>query len=327
METKTLTSSQTTDTDAKKAVHPATTTDDSPDLVVSAKNLSKSFGEVRAVRGVDLEVRSGEVVAVLGPNGAGKSTIIEMLMGLITPDSGSLEVLGKRPGQAASQGAVAAMLQTGALLEDQRVETMLKLIAGLHGAGRRLDFLIDQLGARDLLKRKVRKCSGGQRQKIRLIMALLPNPKLLILDEPTAGLDPTARRHFWESMRIQAQAGRTILFATHYLEEAEHFAARTIIVNAGQIVADGPTALVREKAASQHLKAMIPTQMWGSIQSLLEMLQLSSAEYTYRDGLFEISAPNVRQLAIALLKNEAITGVELTNASLEDTFASLTESE
>lgn len=294
-------------------------------LLVNADGLTKKYKEVNAVSGIDFTVKTGEMLALLGPNGAGKSTTIEMMLGLIDPTSGTLTVGGLRPHQAASYGVVSAMLQNGAMLDDNKVGSMLRLIAVLNNATERLDDLIDQHGIRDLMDRKVRALSGGQRQMVRLVMALLPDPKLLILDEPTAGLDPTARTLFWQSMRRQSEEhGRTIIFATHYLEEAEQFAQRTIIMNKGHIVADGATAAIRNEVAHQCVTALVPPARHAEIQQLITKLA-PDATIDINDNLFTITAKNLRELAAQLMTDPQISGVELKNASLNDTFAALTE--
>ncbi|MDO5747225.1 MAG: ABC transporter ATP-binding protein [Actinomycetaceae bacterium] len=292
---------------------------------LTLQSVTKSFGTTTAVDSIDITITEGEVVALLGPNGAGKSTTIEMILSLLTPDSGTVTVNGVSPQQAAANGSVGAMLQTGALLEDLRVSTMLHLMADLHGAQERLAVLIDELGVTDLMKRRVRKCSGGERQRLRLVMALLSEPSLLILDEPTAGLDPTARRKFWEAMSEQARSGRTIVFATHYLEEAEEFAQRTIIMNKGCIVADGPTSEVRSIASIQHLQAAIPENMWLHYKDQILTLTGDSAHVDYANGQLRMTGPAMREVAQLLLSIPEAHGIELTNTSLDDAFSQLTE--
>src|SRR5690242_489612 len=204
-----------------------TTTTSSPgvlggtsDLAISASGLRKDFGSVHAVRGIDLEIRSGEIVAFLGPNGAGKTTTIDMILGLSEPTAGSVAVFGQSPRSAISHGLVAAVMQTAGLLKDISVRETLELTGSLFVHHASVDSVMKRAGITDIGDRRVNKCSGGQQQRLRFAMALLSDPELLILDEPTTGMDVAGRRDFWAAIRQDASRGRTILFATHYLEEA-----------------------------------------------------------------------------------------------------------
>ena len=217
-------------------------------MLIEARHLSKSFrtrskNPVHAVAGIDLTVGSGELVAFLGPNGAGKTTAIDMILGLTVPTSGSLSVCGMAPRQAVVQSRVAAMLQTGGLLRDITVRETVTVIAAQYPVHLSVDDVLERAGIAELAKRKVAKCSGGEQQRLRFALSLLPNPDLLILDEPTTGMDVNARRAFWDAMR--AESHRTVLFATHYLEEAQAFADRIVLMNRGRIIADGSTREIR----------------------------------------------------------------------------------
>ncbi|MBO9626595.1 MAG: ABC transporter ATP-binding protein, partial [Microbacterium sp.] len=201
--------------------------DTSASAVIDLTDVRRHFGtgdrRVQAVDGVSLRIERGEVVALLGPNGAGKTTTLDMLLGLAEPSSGTVRVLGGHPDAASKSGAIAAVLQTGGLLGDLTVGETVRLIASLHGRAA-LDRVPEVMRRADLdglAKRKVSKCSGGEQQRVKFALAMVPDPDILVLDEPTAGMDVTARRHFWDVMRADADAGRTIVFATHYLEEAE----------------------------------------------------------------------------------------------------------
>ncbi|MDF1489656.1 ABC transporter ATP-binding protein [Tessaracoccus caeni] len=214
------------------------------EALIEARDLSKSFrtrsaDPVHAVVSIDLTVGTGELVAFLGPNGAGKTTAIDMILGLTTPTSGALSVCGMAPRQAVVASHVAAMLQSGGLLRDISVRETVEVIAAQYPAHLAVDDVLERAGIAELGKRKVAKCSGGEQQRLRFALSLLPNPDLLILDEPTTGMDVNARRAFWQSMR--AESHRTVLFATHYLEEAQAFADRIVLMNRGRIIADGPT--------------------------------------------------------------------------------------
>ena len=222
-----------------------------PAPAVDSRGLRKVFGSLVAVDNLDLTIRPGEVVAFLGPNGAGKSTTLDMILGLTRPDAGTIELLGTSPNQAVQAGRVGVIFQDGGLLDDFTVGETLRVVASMRprcdgvSHASRLDDVVDQASLGRILTRRVSRCSGGERQRLRLALALLPDPDLLIMDEPTAGMDVSARISFWETMRTQTRRGRTVLFATHYLEEAASFADRIVIIAGGRLVTDGSVDEIR----------------------------------------------------------------------------------
>jgi ABC-2 type transport system ATP-binding protein len=234
----------------------ATRTLDVP--AVELDQVDKRFGAVTAVAGVSLRIRPGEVVALLGPNGAGKTSTIDMLLGLSEPTAGSVRVHGMKPREAVALGLVSAVMQTGGLLKDYTVEETVRLTASLFGGARPVDEVLERAGIADLRSRRVGKCSGGEQQRLRFAMALLPDPDLLILDEPTTGMDVAGRHDFWSAIREDARRGRTVIFATHYLEEADAYADRIVFIRRGQVVADGTAAHVKALASGRILRATLP---------------------------------------------------------------------
>src|SRR5256714_3568277 len=201
--------------------------------------LRKHYGEVHAVDGVDLTIAPGEVVALLGPNGAGKSTTVDMILGLTRPGDGEVRVFGRKPIDAVRAGLIGAMLQGGALMDDLTVGETVGMVAALHRTPMPVAEALRAAGVEELAGRRANKLSGGQKQRVRFAVALVSNPDLLILDEPTAAMDVQTRREFWLSMQEFTSSGRTVLFATHYLEEAENYADRVVFLRKGQVVADG----------------------------------------------------------------------------------------
>ncbi|GAA1487792.1 ABC transporter ATP-binding protein [Brachybacterium sacelli] len=218
---------------------------------ISVRGVTRSYGQVRALDALDLEIRPGEIVALLGPNGAGKTTAMEMMVGLARPDSGAVEILGTDPVTATRTGVIGTMLQGGALLPDQSVRSMLRMLHALQAHPMPLAEVADQAQITDLLTRRIGSLSGGQAQRVRFAIALLGDPQVLLLDEPTVGMDVGARRAFWDRMRAVAATGRTIVFATHHLDEAEREAARVIVMDRGRVVADGTGAEVSALVAGR----------------------------------------------------------------------------
>src|SRR4051794_38414206 len=210
---------------------PQAATRGSGQLAVDLARVVKHFGPVTAVGGISLKIRPGEVVALLGPNGAGKTSTVDMLLGLSAPSQGTVSVYGRPPRDAVALGLVSAVMQTGGLLKDYTVEETVRLTAVLFGRGSKdVRMALERAGIADIGGRLVGKCSGGQQQRLRFAMALLPDPELLILDEPTTGMDVAGRHDFWQAIREDAHGGRTVIFATHYLEEADAYADRVVFV-------------------------------------------------------------------------------------------------
>ena len=233
--------------DAARRVH-----DDG--VAVRFDGLTKQFGNVRAVNHLTLEIRRGETVALLGPNGAGKTTTISMLLGLLAPDSGDVSVLGMAPAAAIQSGRTGAMLQEGGMMPGVSVAELLDFVLALRTPAPTRAHLVNAAGLDGLERRRVDRLSGGQTQRLRLALAMASAPEMLVLDEPTAAMDVEARHSFWATMRDYTSAGRTVLFATHYLEEAEAFASRVVIITHGQIVADGTVADLKRRAGQQTIQ-------------------------------------------------------------------------
>ncbi|KXP05085.1 ABC transporter ATP-binding protein [Tsukamurella pseudospumae] len=290
------------------------------------RSLTKTYpaadgGVMTAVDTLDLTIESGEVVAFLGPNGAGKSTTIDMILGLIPPDAGTVTVFGGTPGDAVAQGRVAAVQQSGGLLPTLTVQDTVDLVAALH-PGADPDAVIVRAGIDSIRTRQVGKCSGGQQQALRFALALLAEPDLLILDEPTAGMDVDARRRFWASVRADAGRGSTVLFATHYLEEADQFADRVVMIARGAIVADGPTAEVRAVATGRQLSAVVGSD--GASALLAAVPGVRVAEVRGARTVFAADAEASDEALRFLLTRTDARDVEATTHGLEDAFVALT---
>ncbi|MER7843691.1 ABC transporter ATP-binding protein [Kitasatospora sp. NPDC096077] len=221
--------------------------------VAAFRGVGKSYGRVRAVDGVDLVLRPGETVALLGPNGAGKSTSLDLLLGLREPDQGSVTLFGGTPRSAITDGRVGAMLQSGGLMTDVKVREIVELACKVHPRGRSVAEVLADAGIEEFADRRVDKLSGGQEQRVRFALAIAGDSDLIVLDEPTTGMDVSVRQAFWASMRAQADAGRTVLFATHYLEEADSIADRVLVLHRGRLIADGSSAEIKARAGARRI--------------------------------------------------------------------------
>lgn len=285
--------------------------------------LSKHYGELRAVDGIDLVIASGEVVALLGPNGAGKSTTVDMLIGLTTPDSGDVMVFGKHPNEAVTSGTIGAMLQNGTLLDEATVGETVAMIASLHRKPMPVAEAMRRAGVEDIKDRRCTKLSGGQKQRVRFAVALVSNPDLLVLDEPTAAMDVATRREFWASMREFTNAGRTVLFATHYLDEAEEFADRVVLMRSGRIVADGSVAKVREMASGRTISAVLPEVPTSDLNRLPGVLDATRRA----ERIHLTCADSDTALRALLTVHPAVHDIEISAAGLEEAFLALTAKE
>ncbi|GGF37537.1 ABC transporter ATP-binding protein [Microbacterium sorbitolivorans] len=277
-----------------------------------------------AVGGVDLSIPRGEIVALLGPNGAGKTTTLDMVLGLTTPTAGSVSVFGEAPRRAIRAGHVSAVLQTGGLLRDLSVRETMMLVASTFKDPMPVDAAMERANITSLAKRKVSKCSGGEQQRLRFALALLPDPSLLILDEPTAGMDVTARAEFWATMREDARAGRTVVFATHYLEEADSFAQRIVMMAGGRVVADGTTAEIRATATGRRVQAYVPASRQQETVAALEAMPEVLA-VTADAGRLVVTAADSDAVARALLTGLEAHDLEISAGSMDDAFRLLTE--
>ena len=291
---------------------------------VALRGVVKQFGTgpgaVRAVDGIDLEIGRGEIVALLGPNGAGKTTTLDMVLGLTNPTDGDVAVFGQAPRRAVRAGRVSAVLQTGGLLRDLTVRETITLIASTFADPLSVDEVIARAGLEGIARRRVSKCSGGEQQRLRFALALLPDPDLLILDEPTAGMDVRARREFWDTMRADARSGRTVIFATHYLEEADAFAQRIVMVAGGRVVADGTTAEIRATATGRRVSAYVDA---GSQQAALERLR-ELGEVEADAGRLVVRTADSDAVARVLLNELGARDLEIAAGSLDDAFEALT---
>jgi ABC-2 type transport system ATP-binding protein len=286
---------------------------------VRLQGVTKDFGSVHAVRGIDLEIEPGEMVAFLGPNGAGKTTTIDMILGLSKASSGHVEVLGMAPREAISRGLVAAVMQTGGLLKDLTVRETVQYTASLFADTKPVDEVLASAGIDSIADRRVAKCSGGEQQRLRFAMALLSDPALLLLDEPTTGMDVEGRRSFWSAIRRDAQQGRSVLFATHYLEEADLYADRIILISKGKVVADGTGSEIKALAVGRTLRVTMSNPDTGALAGIGGV-----DDVEVRGEQVFVHAKDSDAVARYLLNETDARDLEITAHGLEDAFLSLT---
>ncbi|MET9788246.1 ABC transporter ATP-binding protein [Streptomyces canus] len=300
--------------------------------VVAFDQVSKAYGEVRAVDGLTLTLRPGETVALLGPNGAGKSTSLDLLLGLKQPDSGSVRLFGTTPREAIVAGRVGAMLQSGGLMDEVTVAELVRLACDLHPKPYKANDVLARAGIGQIADRKVNKLSGGQAQRVRFALATAGDSDLIVLDEPTTGMDVTTRQAFWATMREQADQGRTVLFATHYLEEADAIADRVLVLHRGRLLADGTAAEIKAKAGARR----IAFDLEGTIdEALLRGLPFLTSVTVSKSGSAAGSGQTIRiQSTDADATVHALYGLgvyprnlEVAGLGLEQAFVAITAAE
>ena len=279
-------------------------------IAIAVRDLRKSYGATEAVRGIDFEVRAGEVFGLLGPNGAGKTTTVEILEGYRKRDGGEVEVLGTDPAAARGEWRerIGVVLQSSAMYDTLTVDEMLRLFAGYYRESRPVDEVVELVGLQEKRDERVRRLSGGQRRRLDLGLALVGDPELIFLDEPTTGFDPAARRRAWETIRGLRGLGKTILLTTHYLDEAERLADRVAVLAQGRIVASGT-----------------PAELTGAVPA---------TEIRYRENgreiVLETDEPTrvLHELTTrALAEHRELEGLVVRRPSLEEVYLSLTEEE
>jgi ABC-2 type transport system ATP-binding protein len=289
-------------------------------LALEIAGLTVRYGGTVAVSDLDLTLRAGQTVALLGPNGAGKSTTLNTALGLLRPTAGSVRVLGRRPQDAVRAGCVGAMLQHGGLPSEARVGEVIRLVRSNYPDPWPLDDLVTTAGVDGLLGREVDALSGGQRQRVLLAVALAGQAPLLVLDEPTSAMDVEGRRAFWTTMRELATRGHTIVFATHYLEEADAVADRVVVVAGGRLVADGTAAQVKAGATGRTI-----TFTAGPERPVEGLPGVTATDRT--DSRVTLTSRDVEATLRALLADGGrLPDLEVRGASLEDAVLSLTSS-
>jgi ABC-2 type transport system ATP-binding protein len=277
-------------------------------------------GRVTALDHVSFEIPRGATVALLGPNGAGKSTAIDTMLGLRKPTSGDVRVLGVSPATAVAAGKIGGMVQTGGLPDGAKVSELIALFRQLYRGRRSQADLLRLAGLTDIADRRVEQLSGGQIQRVRFALSLAGRPDLLFLDEPTAALDVEARRAFWHSVQAIADQGATVLFATHYLDEADANASRIIVVSHGRIMADGTPSQIKAYTSVRTIRLRTPAPDTSALLRLpgVSDVVASGDAVTIRSGDADATLPALYALG------QPVRGLEVGGGGLEEALIALT---
>jgi ABC-2 type transport system ATP-binding protein len=288
--------------------------------VAHLESVNKNYGSVRALRNVDFRVRAGEVVALLGPNGAGKTTAVKLLLGLTPPNSGKVRVFGGDPVNPETRMRTGAMLQVGRVPETLRVREHIDLFSAYYDRPMNAEEVLAAAGLQDLRDRKFGELSGGQKQRVLFALAICGNPDLLFLDEPTVGLDVEARRLLWDEIRALVGRGKTVLLTTHYLQEADALADRVVVINKGEIIAEGSPTQIKAQTAGKKIRCVtsLGVAMLRQLPGVTEVMEDREAV-----ELHALEAePVLREL---LMRDPSLSGLEITSAGLEEAFLALTQ--
>ncbi len=299
-----------------------------PNPVLRVENLTKRYGDVEAVRGISFSVEEGEVFGLLGPNGAGKTTTIEILEGLRTPDGGNLSVCGYDPRTQADElkHEIGASLQSTSLPDKIRVAEAIRLFASFYKRRRNVDDLLKRFGLEEKRNAFYSQLSGGQKQRLALAMALVNDPKVLFLDEPTAGLDPQVRREIYDIVEELKREKKTIVLTTHYIEEAEKLCDRVAIVDHGKLIIEGSPRELKQSSAD---KTRIEVRL-AKPESEIALKNLDGvAECRAMNGGYLLQCHKAPQAIVSLVKHletqsNELVSLEISSPSLEDVFIELT---
>jgi ABC-2 type transport system ATP-binding protein len=284
-------------------------------LPARLEGVSKRFGETWALREVDLQVRSGEVVALLGPNGAGKTTVVATLLGLRRPDSGRARLFGRDPRLAAARRRVGATPQESGFSPTLTVREIVEFVRAHYPAPVAPAEIVDRFGLRDVEKRQAGGLSGGQRRRLAVALAFAGDPEAVFLDEPTTGLDVASRRAVWDAVAAFAKRGRTVFLTTHNLEEAETLATRVVVLSHGRVVADATVPELKARAGLKRLRIL--EQRLPCLPGVVESRVEAGRRVLYVEDAGEV----VRSLVLA---NVSLEGIEIFPVSLEDAFLAVT---
>jgi len=287
--------------------------------VATLESVVKRYGKTEALRGFDMTLRRGEIVALLGPNGAGKTTAVRLLLGLISPDEGRVRVLGRDPRSADARRRIGAMLQVARVPETLLVREHIALFRSYYPHPLPTAEIIRSAGLADIGSRKFGDLSGGQRQRVLFGLALCGDPDLVLLDEPTVGMDLQSRRRLWDEVRALAAAGRSVLLTTHYLEEADALANRVIVIDEGRLIREGTPSEIKHGVSGRRIRCVTRLDP-DHVRTLPSVISLESD----RDAIVVCAERPEEVVRRLLLEDESLHGLEVSAAPLEEAFLALT---
>ena len=292
---------------------------DSPLVLAKLRNARKSYGKLLALDDMDLQLRSGQVLALLGANGAGKSTAVSVMLGLVQAEQGEASLLGQPPLSMDARRRTGVMLQSTALPDTLKVGELLAMTRGYYAQPLSVADCVAMAGLEGLLDRRYGKLSGGQQRRVQFAMAICGRPQVLFLDEPTTGLDIEARQQMWSAIRERAAAGCAVLLTTHYLEEAEALADHVVVMQAGRTLAEGSVAQIRERVLQRRIRCH--TQV-----DERDIAEWAGVRHVQRDGnVVEIQAEPVEPVVARLLAEDPrLSALEVHRAGLADAFLEIT---
>ncbi len=287
---------------------------------VELQNVTKNYGSVQALKDISLTVEPGEVIAILGPNGAGKSTSIALMLGMRRPSSGSVTLFGENPRLANHRKYIGVMLQESGVPETLKVHELVELFGRFHDNPMITQEAMKMAGLEEKANTRLARLSGGQKQRVYFALALVGNPEILFLDEPTTGLDVESRRNFWEQINHQVAQGKTIILTTHNLEEADALAKRIVVINQGQIIADGTPDEIKGHVGGKHVRFHAPDMTIEKLGTLV-----GTPAFHLMGGKFEILTKEPEAVLATLFKQEVrLSDLEVVGAGLEEAFLTLT---
>lgn len=288
-------------------------------LLLETQALRYRYGDTLALDGLDLSLEAGRVIALLGPNGAGKTTLIHLLLGLLPVRDGRLQVLGAQPGTLASKQRIGAMLQISGVQDNLTVAELLDLFGSFYPQPAAAGAVLEEAGLEGLEQRQFRHLSGGQQKRVLYALAIIGNPALLVLDEPTTGMDPAARRQLWHAIDQRRAAGGSVLLCTHYLDEAEQLADHIVVLNRGRLLFEGSSDAVRQQVPRRQIKCRSNVDV-RDVEGLPGVQQVARNQ----DSLDILAAEAEPVLRFLLAQDPGLSEVEVTRSSLEDAFLTLT---
>ena len=290
---------------------------------IEIKNVSKQYQHKKAVGNLSLTIKEGSIVALLGPNGAGKSTTINMILGLTEPTSGQIKLLGKAPKEKSVRNKIGAMLQEVSVIDGLKVRETIDLFRSYYSNPLSTNELLKISNLESDQNKFASDLSGGQKRRLGFALALAGNPDVLFLDEPTVGMDITSRQIFWETIRSFAGSGKTIILTTHYLEEADNLADRVVVINQGNIIADGTLDEIKASTGMQHVSFTIGENVTSD--HLLRLPGVTDVQQTGRR--VKVYGENTDQILFSVIRNNIdVSDIETHKSGLEDAFQSLIES-